>query len=162
MALVLLSCGGKGPQTPSRWLGRTKVDSTELALMEMNFRLASAADAQIMAFAQAQEINYALYQAQAWVHIFTLGDESSPAPQRNEKWQVAMVVSDMKGRQLVDTEQLYIIGKHELPSCIEQNISEFHHGTKARIISPWYSAFGAQGTTDVPPYENVIIDLEIR
>ena len=164
VAVVLLSCGGKGPQKPSRRLGQAaEPDTAQLALMEMNFRMVEEADKTIMAYALAQEDSYALYQAHSWLHFFSRGDESTPAPRlQKEEWQIHMVVYTLEGRMLLDTEQHFTFGKFTLPSCVELNREEFHHGTHARIIAPWYTAFGAQGTAEIPAFENVIIDLEIR
>ena len=60
------------------------------------------------------------------------------------------------------TYVIYRIGKKELPQAVEENIGELHHGAQARLLAPWYTAFGLRGTDRIPPYENVIIDIELR
>ena len=49
-----------------------------------------------------------------------------------------------------------------MPVTVEWNISELHPGARVRMYVPWYAAYGLQGTAHVPPYENVIIELELK
>jgi len=62
----------------------------------------------------------------------------------------------------MDAEGTYRIGEHELPQGVDANIGELHRGGKARMLVPWYAAYGISGTETVPPYENVIIDIELK
>jgi hypothetical protein len=74
-----------------------------------------------------------------------------------------MTVYTLETKQLlVDIIREFRIGKSELPPAIDNNISEFRKGSQARMLVPWYGAFGMQGTKEVPPYENVIINIEIK
>ena len=54
------------------------------------------------------------------------------------------------------------LGKNELPMAVEWNMDELHPGGMARMYAPWYTAFGQQGTAHIPPYENVMIEIELR
>ena len=166
IVLVLLACVGcsqQAPQRPSRRMGQTPVvDSATIALMELNQRLAQAADEQIAQLAQAQEEPYALYEANAWMHIFDHGDETSQLPSKNEPMSIHLRVMNLDERLLMDSEGTYTLGKRELPIAVEENIGELYHGGKARLYVPWYSAYGLQGTATIPPYENVIIDIELK
>ena len=161
--LLLAGCTHQAPQRPSRRMSQTPVaDSATLALMELNQRLAQAADEQVARVAQSQEETYALYEANAWMHIFDHGDETRGLPSKNEPLTVHLRVMNMDKQLLMDAEGTYVLGKRELPEAVEQNIGELHHGGKARLFVPWYSAYGLQGTAAIPPYENVIIDIELR
>ena len=163
VALLLIGCTGTAPQRPSQRKGQApQADSTQLAAMELNMQLAKAADKAVMEAALAQEESYALYESQAWIHIFDNGDDQRDKPQLGQACDIHMRVYTFDGTLLVDTEGHYILGKGELPSAVERNACELNHGTKARMYVPWYTAFGLQGTEFVPPYENVIIDIEIR
>lgn len=162
-AVLLAACLQPDPQRPSRRMGEEpKKDTVQLALLEMNQQMALAADKQLTQFAQAQDEAFALYESNTWIHIYTPGDTSTPSPKTDEEWTVHMRVYDLKEHLLVDSEASYRIGKNELPQAVEMNIGEWHHGTKARLLAPWYGAFGMKGTAQVPPYENVMIDIEIR
>lgn len=163
--LLFISCGKKQqPQTPSRWLGKeVKVDSTQLALLELNQRMVEAADNKLTQLAQTEEEPYALYEGNTWIYFLDRGEVNTPAPKEGDIWEVHMTVYSLENKQLlVDILREYHIGKSELPPAIDHNISEFRKGCQARMLVPWYGAFGMQGTKDVPPYENVIIHIKIK
>lgn len=162
-ALLTVSCTRQAPQRPSQRKGEVQaVDSAALALMELNQQLAFAADREVTKAAQLQGESFAVYEARTWMYISERGDTHSGTPKEGERWVIRMQVCNLDGLLLEDLEHSYCIHKGELPAAIEDNISELHHGAKARLIAPWYSAFGAQGTPHIPPYENVIIDIELK
>ena len=163
VALLLIGCNSTAPQRPSQRKGQApEADSTQLAAMELNMQLAKAADKAVMEAVQAQEESYALYESKAWIHIYDNGDDQRDKPQLGQACDLHMRVYTFDEQLLLDTEGNYILGKSELPSAVERNACELNHGDKARMYVPWYTAFGQQGTAFVPPYENVIIDIEIR
>lgn len=164
LAMLVTACGRQAPQRPSQRKGaEVPVDSAELAIMEFNRQMAETADQQLLQLTQAQGgETYALYYGNAWVRVIALGDEEAPMPKEGEEWLLHMRVYDAQEHLLLDVEQTYRIGKYELPVAIDKNINEWHRGAKVRMYVPWYSAFGPQGTAEIPPYENVIIDLELK
>ena len=76
--------------------------------------------------------------------------------------QIEKPMSPIKVVGISDLHLGYTIGKQELPIAIEFSIREWHRGCRIRMFVPWYSAFGMQGTNDIPPYENVMIELELK
>ncbi len=163
VALLLCACTQQAPQRPSQRKGQAPaVDSAQLALMEMNMRLAEAADQQVLQAVQAQQEPYALYEAQTWMTILEQGDTQRPQPKNGESCTVHMKVFNLDGKLLVDSEGSYRLGKGELPKGIDDNLPELYPGTKVRMYLPWYIAFGQQGTEHIPPYENVMIELDLR
>lgn len=161
--LLFAACGGQAPQRPSQRTGRApEPDSASLALLTLNQQLAQSADEQLMQLVQTLDEGYALYEGGVWMHIIDRGDESSPAPQPGEERTVHMRVYTLGGQLLEDSEGTYRIMKHELPPAVDMHISELHTKGTARMYVPWYSAFGLQGTDHIPPYENVIIETELR
>ena len=131
-----------------------------MAMMELNMRLAQSADKELTKIVTALNEPYALYDANVWMRIFDRGDEELPSP--SEKCTLHMLTYTLDGQLLLDEEGTYALGKHELPGGVEWNLDELHPGGKARMYVPWYMAYGAQGNRHVPPYENVIIEIEIR
>ena len=163
MVVMFVGCGHQAPQMPSQRKGQEpQVDSAALALLQLNQQLAETADRELTALAQEQDSAFALYEAGTWMRIMSKGDETTPTPQANEEWTIRMRVYDLKMQLLEDSEASYRIGKKELPQAVEENIGELHHGAQARLLAPWYTAFGLRGTDRIPPYENVIIDIELR
>ena len=160
---LLAACSHQAPQRPSQRKGEAlQADSAQLALLELNRQMALAADQQLAQLVQTQDATYALYENQVWMTIITRGDEDEPTPAEGEEWRIAMQIYDLKERLLMDAEGTYRIGKRELPQGVETNISELHRGGKARLLVPWYAAYGISGTEAIPPYENVIIDIELK
>lgn len=162
-AAMLVACTHQAPQRPSQRKGDgPKVDSAQLALLELNRQMALAADQQLAQLAQAQDEPYALYEGNVWMTILERGDEAAKTPALDEQWRIAMRVYELKGRLLVDSDGSYRIGRRELPEGVDANIGELHRGAKARMYVPWYAAYGITGTADIPPYENVIIEVELK
>lgn len=162
-ALLLSACAPQAPQQPSRRTREApKVDSAQLALMELNQQLTLTANEQLAELAMAQEDAYALYEAGVWMHITDAGDPDSPFPQPGEERMVVMRTYDLGSTLRMDTEGTYRIGKHELPLAVDVHIKEWHQGCRVRMYVPWYTAYGMQGTDKIPPYENVIIELELK
>ena len=161
--LLMVACSGQGPQRPSRVLGRTpEPDSAQLALLEMNQRLALEADRQLQALAAGQAGDYALYDGGIWVKIVSQGDIHSPKPEMGTNCTVRTAIYSLKGQLYLDAEQEYLLGQSTLPFSLEQVITQLYPQTQARLMIPWYAAYGVSGTETIPPYENIIIDLYIE
>ena len=158
-------CGGRGPQRPSQRSGtKPEADSAALALMEMNQRMAIAADEEVLRYVQGREDGERFAQmpfSNAWVRVMEKGDEQSACPQKDETWRLHIKTYSLQGQLLLDTEQEYRIGRSELPMCIETNINEWHRGAEVVIAAPWYTAYGMMGTEEVPAYENVLLEISI-
>ena len=147
--LLMVACSGQGPQRPSRVLGRTpEPDSAQLALLEMNQRLALEADRQ--------------FDGGIWVKIVSQGDIHSPKPEMGTNCTVRTAIYSLKGQLYLDAEQEYLLGQSTLPFSLEQVITQLYPQTQARLMIPWYAAYGVSGTETIPPYENIIIDLYIE
>ena len=163
LVLALSGCGHQAPQRPSQRKGESpQADTAQLALMQLNRDLAEAADKQLLQRVREQNEPYALYEGGAWITILDKGDTEAPKPQRGEEWVVHMRVFNLEGKLLKDSEGTYAVGKYELPVAVDANLGEWHRGARIRMFAPWYSAFGMQGTKDIPPYENVMIELELK
>ena len=160
---MMLGCVRQGPQRPSQRKGETPpVDSAALALLELNKQLAQAADQQLVQWVQASGEPYALYEANTWMWIIERGDTHAAAPKQGESWTVHMRTYDLNGQLFCDSEGTYVIGKQELPAAVDSNIGELYPGGKARLLAPWYQAYGLTGTDHIPPYENIMIEIELK
>lgn len=67
-----------------------------------------------------------------------------------------MVVKDLQGNLLLDEQKEYRLGHCDLPEAVEHNLA-----AQRSILAPYYVAFGSQGTDAIPPYTNVIIEIEL-
>lgn len=161
--LLLSGCGHQPPQRPSQRRGTApEPDSAQMALLELNRQLAEAADCRILEYVQAQEEPYALYESNTWMAILNHGDENSTSPMQDEEWGITMRVYSLNGELYNDYAGNCKIGRNELPAGVEANMNELHHGAKARMVIPWYAAYGVTGTENIPPYENIIVELELK
>ncbi|MBO4249664.1 MAG: FKBP-type peptidyl-prolyl cis-trans isomerase [Paludibacteraceae bacterium] len=162
-AFVLCCCGKMGPQRPSQRKGEApQADTMTLAMLELNKQLAFAADQELTELAQQMDEPFALYEANTWMAILDKGDIYGPFPSTNEYNLIHMRMYDLKGNLLLDSEGSYRICRHELPACMDMNIRHLHKGAKARLLAPWYQAYGLKGTENIPPYTNLIIDIELK
>ena len=157
---LLISCGRQNPQRPSQRKGESvQTDTTQLTLLSMNQQLAESADEQLYRWVQTQTETYALYEHGTWGTILRAG-EGDILP--GEECSVHMRVYSLTGKPYYDVDQTAHVGKYELPNAIDANITEWHHGASLKIVAPWYAAYGIKGTAQIPPYENIIIELDIR
>ena len=160
-AVLLVGCTAKGPQRPSQRKSQpVQVDSTALALLALNQQLTERADELLARLAQEQDEPYALYERGTWAHREAAGEGETL--REGEECTIHMRVLSLDGRLYLDAEQTAHVGKYELPVAVDANLGEWHRGARIRMFAPWYSAFGMQGTKDIPPYENVMIELELR
>lgn len=162
LTLLLAGCTYTAPQRPSQRKGASsQADTTALAMMELNQQLAQAADEQLLRLAQAQQEPYALYERGVWAFVAEKGDTERPV-RNGEECTVRMTVYSLSGDRYTDSEITACVGKYELPAALDDNMPEWHHGARVRMFAPWYAAYGIKGEGAIPPYENVIIELEIK
>lgn len=161
--LLLIGCGGKGPQRPSHRMSEDPMaDSIQLELLKMNGRLASEADKELRHIVKESGEDYALNDRGTWVLFIDRGDEGRRKVRRNEECDVHMRVYSLSGELYQDIDMIAKIGQNELPPGIDWNIFEWYHGAKVKLLVPWYSAYGMKGTDVIPAYENVMIELEVK
>ena len=96
-----------------------------------------------------------------WAYVIDRGDAEQPVL-AGEECRLRMKVFSLSGKPYTDSDLTVRIGKYELPAAVDENITEWHHGAFVRMFVPWYAAYGIKGTDHIPPYENVIIELNIR
>lgn len=162
--LTLVACGGKGPQRPSRWLGRSpEPDSAMMNLMELNRQMATAADQELLRYVQSQDRPYALYNGGVWVCTLDNGDLDLQ-PHRFGQYcvlHIRVYTFDNKRQLLSDECGTYKVGESPLPLALVDVVRDKCPGAHVEMLMPWYSAFGVRGNENIPPYQNLLIDLTI-
>lgn len=162
--LLFAACGGKGPQRPSRWIGReAEPDSTVLNLLELNRRMATAADQELLSYVRSHEGNYALYNGGVWVRTIEQGNEELKPYGFGHRCRLHLRVYMLNEQRtlLSDVDQTFKLGEAYLPLAVTDVVREKHPGARVEMLVPWYSAYGLRGNENIPPYQNVIIDLTI-
>ena len=137
-------------------------DSTQLALMEMNQVMAAAADEQLRHLALAQDEDYHYGEQGTWIAILKEGDEYGPLWQEGDESTIHMRTYSLAGQLYEDVVKTVQLGKYQLPPAVDANFMEWYHGAQIRLYAPWYAAYGISGTETIPPYENVIIEIELQ
>lgn len=162
---LCMSCGPQmGPQTPANRAStqQVKADSSMMALLEVNKRLAAEAEREVSARVQADTAHeYALCEEGAWL-CRTHRTQEGPHPKTSDIWQIHMLVKTMQGELLQDIEGPITIGRGDIPLGIEMAMRQMYSGEDAIIIAPWYAAWGVQGTDNIQPYSNLYIELHIQ
>ena len=163
LAGLLAGCGRQAPQRPSYRSGKAaEVDSAQLALMLWQQQLAKAADDELARYVQQSGDTFALYDNCTWMRICDKGRQYEPKIQRGEEHVIHLEVYDLKGNLLADILRPFVVGKDQLPMAADANMTVLNPGAKAEMVAPWYMAYGASGTESVPPYTNVLIEMEIQ
>ena len=179
IAALLVGCSGStGPQRPSQVKGKLaetfrqkSEESKEMALLELNMQLHKAADESLRSIVQEEMraksdaeggLTYAMYEGGVWATIIERGDVERGAPKLGEECTARMRVMRLDGALYSDEELTAPVGKYEWPAAVDRNITEWNHGAKIRMYAPWYAAYGVAGKDPIPPYENVIIELDIE
>jgi len=167
LAGMMVGCNGPtGPQRPSQIKGgerrEARGENESLALLELNQQLCASADESLRSIVQQEEQPYALYEGGVWATIIERGDIERGAPKLGEECTVHMRVRSLEGMLYSDEETTATVGKYVWPTAVDRNITEWNHGAKIQLYAPWYVAYGVAGKDPIPPYENVIIELEIE
>ena len=56
-------------------------------------------------------------------------------------------------------QDYFPVGSGDLPIAINRSLKQMSRGEEMRVIAPWYTAYGAEGTALIKPYSNLIITL---
>ena len=152
---MLMACGKTQPQRPT-FKNRPQVaDSTVVALVEVNQRMAAHADSRLARYATE---DYALQEEGYWVsglHDIETGFSDST------QVCVRMQVYDTEGNLYEDRHETFCVGKTGDMRVLDPVLRQLHRGDSVSILAPWYMAYGSLGSQVVPPYTNVRIELRV-
>ena len=161
-----MSCAKTAPQRPSQRSGQTPpVDTTLLAMMEVNGRLVEEADRIVALWVQEQVHHFNLMECGAWRierdSLTSARAQHETNPQSKETWFIRWQVYHLDGSLAEDHEGTYTIGRAELPAAVDETVQQMIHSEKTTIIAPWYCVYGIKGSKHIQPYENVRIDIQL-
>ena len=164
LAVVLAACQPTTkPQRPTRRGEARPVDSTLLALMTINSRLADEADKNVTRYIQSNNLGGYQMDCGAWQVTTTYADPTDTiTPHDGELWALTMIVTDLNGTALANEELTVRIPSQDLPPAARDALTSLHRGDRTRLICPWYAAYGAVGNDNIPAYTNCVIDIYIH
>lgn len=153
---MLMACGKTQPQRPTFKNRPQAADSTVVALVEVNQRMAADADSRLARYATE---DYALQEEGYWVsglHDIETGFSDST------QVCVRMQVYDTEGNMYEDRHETFCVGKTGDMRVLDPVLRQLHSGDSVSILAPWYMAYGSLGSQVVPPYTNVRIELRVK
>lgn len=153
---MLMACGKTQPQRPTFKNRPQAADSTLVALVEVNQRMAADADSRLARYATE---DYALQEEGYWVsglHDIETGFSDST------QVCVRMQVYDTEGNLYEDRHETFCVGKTGDMRVLDPVLRQLHRGDSVSILAPWYMAYGSLGSQVVPPYTNVRIELRVK
>lgn len=137
-----------------------EVDSTLLAHMQLNMRLSDAADRACSIAVEADSLPYTLDDYGFWYakaitqagEVLTVGQEVT----------LHIQISDLNSNLIADTKSCFVVGAGDLPLAVTRSLKMMTMGEQMKIIAPWYTAYGVEGTQLIKPYTNLLIIVTIE
>ena len=156
--LLLVGCGQQ-PQPVRRLNDKQGVDSILLAQMTFNMQMSSAADKACRDWVQKDSLKYTLDEFGYWYAKTT--NNYSDTLQIGETAMVHLQIEELNGQLLADVKEVFAVGASELPVAVNRSMKQMGKGEQMRIVAPWYTAYGTEGTKIIKPYTNIVITLTI-
>jgi hypothetical protein len=163
-ALLLLLLGLVGcnnsPQ-PVKFLGEDKEpDSLLLAQMRFNQRMVNAASLQCLTYVQEDMgKQYAQDEAGFWYTKVVKTDLDSL--RQGEQVDMHIQIYELNDSLVADVKESFQMGQASLPMAILRSLKMMKHGEQMQIVTPWYAAYGVEGTTLINPYSNLKIVVSV-
>ena len=158
LSIAFVACQ-QSPQQVKHHNQPPTVDSALLAQMQFNTRMATEADKACLAIVEADTLQYTLDDFGFW-YTKTI-KLTSDNLQQGEEVNLHIQIREINGNLILDTKMPVIIGSGDFPIAITRALKTMCHGEQMRIITPWYAAYGIEGTSSIKPYSNLIILLTI-
>ena len=158
LSIAFIAC----QQTPQQVKHRNQqqpVDSALLAQLQFNSRMADQADKMCLNIVEADTLKYTLDDFGFW-YTKTISLPSETV-QKGQEINVHIQISEIQGDLTYDTKMPIVVGSGDLPISINRALKTMGIGEQMRIITPWYAAYGIEGTSVIKPYSNLIILLTI-
>ncbi len=148
------------PQRARHLSGNPNADSVLLAQMQFNMRLSDAADRACRMVAETDSLRYALDDFGFWF-VKTITQEGEEL-EVGQEVILHIQLCELDGSLIVDTKSSFVIGAGDLPLAIMRSLKMMVRGEQMKIIAPWYTAYGVDGTKIIKPYTNLLIILNIE
>ncbi len=155
--LFPMSCQRTKPQAPAN--RSRQVDSTELAMALLTQQMVEGANTELARYVNTLDTAYTLDSRGYWYTKTRRTDGDTI--RKEQEALLRVVVHDLQGTLLTDSEVAIVVGKQALPAAIDAFLQQMCMGEKASLIVPWYAAYGATGTETIPAYENIRMEIEV-
>lgn len=158
LLLNLTSCKRVQPQGAAN---KHAIDSTALALMEMNFLMSLEADQLLIDSVRASGLPYVLDSHNIW--YYRLQPSEGQQVEKGMRVEYSAIVRDLAtGALLEDITEETEVDKHIALPPIDFILPLMHAGETFLLLAPFYEAYGRDGNDNVPPLTNVSIRLTVN
>ena len=164
LLLILTSaCYRTKPQSPSQRNGVQggQEDTTLIAMMNATYLLCAEADRDVVAYIKQSEDTYAQLECGLWMR-WQSRSGSGRMPEKDQTVNMHLAVRDLSNQLLMDSEQTLTVGHEFLPAALDKALEMMEIGDSVVMVCPWYVAYGQQGNENVKPYQNVIMEVQLR
>ncbi len=161
--LVAMTACSIAPQRPSQRSGQaTEPDSVTLAMVELNQQLAEAADRELINYIRNHAGRWFEQEDGSWCEPDTIPLNYAYSPER--PIALHLITRDLNDKMLSDVQGHYQLGKCQLPMAVENFITlNYQRSTiNFKVLAPYYAAYGSQGTEQIPPFTNVLIEVKVQ
>lgn len=160
LALVMMACsqGKTQPQRPT-FLGQKAEDTVAVNLLLMHQTMAEKAD---LLLAQTATEEYVLTETNYWVKGLETAPADQPYLKEGDYVDVEIHFYDLQQHLLAIHQANVRIGQVDEIQAVVDVLDSMKRGMSVTMLVPWYLAFGSAGNTEVPPYENVKVELNVK
>lgn len=159
LVLLMTGCHRTAPQRPTR-LGEQRADSTVIRLIALNEQLSEQADRAILDWINRQQQEWTQLDCGAWIRKPI---NSTQPPQEGQEQTIHLQVYSMSGALIYDCQRTVLVGREEgIPTAVSEVLREGLIGQEAQLVCPWYAGYGPHGNDQISPYENILINVQIR
>lgn len=159
IGLFIVSCTPQ-PQQVRRLSEKQKPDSAMMAQMAFNMQMATASDDACSRWVKNDSNTYALDEFGFW-YTKTINLYADSLQQGEQVW-LHLQMAELDGQLLADVSEVFTVGSGDLPLAINRCLKQMSRGEQMRIVAPWYTMYGTEGTKLINPYTNLIITLTIN
>ena len=157
LTIVLMVACTQQPQEVRKLSEKQEVDSALMEQLAFSMRMADMADRECSQWVRQDSNTYAMDEFGFWYCKTkkTLNDRL----ENTNKSLIHIKIYELNGKQLLDTKDYYSIGEGDFPLVVNRCLRQMAYGEEMQIVTPWYIAYGAEGTTQIKPYSNLLIIL---
>ena len=160
LLMMLVTGCNKSPQ-PVRRLGDEKPDSLLMAQLYFNQRMISEADKQCLEYIKWDTLHS--YVQDDFGFWYTILQRTAQEPlQKGQYADMHIQLYELNDSLVADIQGSLQVGSGELPVAINRTLNNIRQGEQVQIITPWYAAYGVEGTSLIKPYSTLKIVVKVE
>lgn len=158
MGCLLLAACSPAPQPVRRLHEKAVPDSLLLVQMRFHYHMATAADSLCCVVVQRDSLRYAQDIYGFW--YCKTRSAAADTLRSGDPVRLRLRLREFGGRMIADEEDLFAVDDGTLPTAVARSLRMMGYGEQMQVIAPWYTAYGVEGSSIVPPYTNLCITID--